>query len=105
MRPTHKSVEEHEDAELETFGQSVEVKAKRKIRARTVDESIWNWLGMMGLVGWSVTAPSVVGVFLGRWIDQRWPSTVSWTLTLLLAGVGLGCATAWFWVKREGRRG
>jgi len=87
------------------FRDTVDRKAARKIRARSgLDESIWSWLGMMGLVGWSVAAPTVVGVVIGRWIDRRWPSDVSWTLTLLVAGVVVGCLTAWQWVMREGKR-
>ena len=88
------------------FGQHVGVKADRKERARSgADESIWSWFGMMGLVGWSVAVPTVAGVALGRWIDTRWPSDISWTLTLLVLGVALGCYAAWHWVMREGRHG
>jgi ATP synthase protein I len=45
----------------------------------------------------------VVGVALGLWLDSRFPSRVSWTLTLLLTGVLLGSLNAWYWVKRESR--
>ncbi len=89
----------------ERFRQSVETKANKKIEARAGrKESVWNWLGMMGLVGWSVAVPALIGVAVGRWIDQRWPSDISWTLTLLLVGIALGCLTAWRWVTRESRR-
>jgi ATP synthase protein I len=87
------------------FGRSVGHKAARKARARKGDdESIWNWFGMMGLIGWSVSVPTVAGVALGRWIDARWPGQISWTLTLLAAGLGLGCFSAWYWMSREGGR-
>ena len=85
------------------FSDTVGHKAERKIRARSgANESIWNWLGMMGLVGWSVALPCVAGIAIGRWIDRRWPSGVSWTLTLLVLGVVVGCYTAWHWIRREG---
>ena len=29
---------------------------------------------------------------------------VSWTLTLLLIGVAVGCLNAWYWVKQESER-
>lgn len=87
------------------LGRKIGRKARRKIRARTKEQSIWSWLGAMGLVGWSVAVPTVVGVFLGRWMDTHWPGPVSWTLTMLVAGVAVGCLTAWFWVKREGGNG
>ena len=66
-------------------------------------KSVWFGLGMFGLIGWSVTVPTLLFVVTGIWIDSRWPSRVSWTLTLLLIGIALGCINAWFWVKRESR--
>lgn len=66
---------------------------------------MWFSLGLFGLVGWSVTLPTLAGVALGVWIDRHWPGRVSWTLTLLLVGVALGCANAWHWVEHESRDG
>ena len=88
----------------ERFTGAVGKKASRKITARAkAGEGIWFWLGMMGLVGWSVSVPTLAGVFLGQWIDRRWPSDVSWTLMLLLAGVVVGCIQAWYWITRESK--
>ena len=80
----------------------VGAKEVRKIRARHQrDGSVWFGLGMFGLVGWAVAVPTLVGIFLGIWIDMRWPSRYSWTLMLLVVGIVLGCLNAWFWVSRE----
>jgi ATP synthase protein I len=79
------------------------VKARRKIKARKgKNRGVWYALGMLGLVGWSVVIPPLVGVALGSWIDSRWPSDVSWTLMLFLIGLGLGLWNAWLWLKQEG---
>ncbi len=81
-------------------------KAERKLRGRHEKQRpTWFWLGMFGLVGWSVAIPTLVGVALGLWIDRSWPGEVSWTLTLLIIGVAVGCLNAWYWVKREGHHG
>ena len=87
------------------FGKTVDKKAERKIRARREgDRSIWSWLGMMGLVGWSVALPALAGVALGIWLDKRFGNgTVSWTLTFMILGVALGCLQAWHWVRKESR--
>lgn len=55
----------------------------------------------MGLVGWSIAVPTLIGIFLGRWIDRVWPGEVSWTRTLLLLGAVVGCVHTWYWVKQE----
>ncbi len=77
---------------------------RRKLQARRNDHrSVWFGLGMFGLVGWSVAAPALAGIAVGLWIDSRWPSRVSWTLTLLFVGVSLGCYNAWRWIREESR--
>lgn len=84
------------------FCEAVGDKEKRKIKARgTRSDGVWFGLGMFGIVGWSVAMPTVVGVFLGIWIDRRWPGQFSWTLMLLIGGLILGCLNAWHWVGRE----
>lgn len=86
------------------FTREVARKAHRKAEARRVEKrDIWSWLGMFGLVGWSVAIPALVGVTLGLWLDERFPGRASWTLTLLLVGLVLGCINAWRWVQKEGR--
>jgi len=77
-------------------------KASRKQRARQADRpNIWFGLGLFGAVGWSVALPTVLGALLGLWLDRNWPGPHSWTLTLLAAGLALGCANAWRWLHRQ----
>lgn len=80
-------------------------RAERKLEARRQSRrSAWFGLGMFGLVGWSVTIPTLAGVALGLWLDRRFPGQASWTLTGLIIGVALGCLNAWFWVRQESKR-
>lgn len=80
----------------------VGAKAARKLRARRDDtQGVWFGLGMMGLVGWSVAVPTLLGAALGLWLDKRHPGTHSWTLALLVAGLVVGCVNAWHWVARQ----
>lgn len=86
------------------FETRIERKAERKHRARRMPrDSIWLGLGMFGLVGWAVAAPMLAGLALGIWIDSTWPGRVSWTLTLMMGGLFIGCLNAWFWVAQERR--
>lgn len=82
----------------------IAARERRKRKAReNRHRTVWFGLGMFGLIGWSVAVPTVLGTLLGVWMDRRWPGQVSWTLTLLILGVVVGCANAWRWVQREGR--
>ena len=86
------------------FNREVGVKAARKLRAqRHATQGVWFGLGMMGLIGWSVAVPTLLGAGLGLWLDKRHPGSHSWTLALLVAGLVIGCLNAWHWVTKEDR--
>jgi len=86
------------------FSDAVKTCEQRKLRAREKKKDpIWFGLGMFGVVGWAVAIPTVLGIFLGVWIDFAWPGPLSWTLMLLVIGLGAGCLNAWFWLNRERR--
>ena len=71
------------------FSHQVGEKAARKLKAqRHVTQTVWSGLGMMGLVGWSVAVPTLLGAALGLWLDKQYPGSHSWTLMLLAIGLG-----------------
>jgi ATP synthase protein I len=83
------------------FSRQIARKAARKLKARNSTQGVWFGLGMMGLVGWSVVVPTLLGMGLGSWLDSHHPGSHSWTLTLLIAGLVAGCLNAWHWVDKE----
>jgi len=84
------------------FSRKVGELAARKLRAqRHVNRTVWSGLGMMGLIGWSVVVPTLLGAALGIWLDKHYPLDHSWTLALLAVGLGLGCYNAWRWIVKE----
>jgi len=85
-----------------SLSQEVGAKAARKLRAqRHVTRTVWFGLGMMGLIGWSVAIPTLLGAAFGIWLDNRHPGSHSWTLMLLVIGLVIGCLNAWHWVDKE----
>lgn len=77
-------------------------KADRKIRARQHKRlGVWFGLGMFGVIGWAVAVPTVIGVLAGTWLDAHAPAAFSWVLTLLMAGLLVGCVNAWWWLTRS----
>lgn len=70
---------------------------------RRKSQSAWYGLGLFGLIGWSVAVPALIGVAFGIWLDKRFPGSLSWTITLLFAGLFAGCLIAWQWVAKENR--
>lgn len=86
----------------EVMAEEIARKADRKLVAdRRRGKSVLFGLGMLGLVGWSVAVPTLLGIAIGVWLDRSFPGQASWTLTFLLFGVGVGCVNAWYWVQRQ----
>lgn len=84
-----------------TFAAEVGAQAARKLKARKSTQGVWFGLGMMGLIGWSVAVPTLLGAALGIWLDKHHPGKHAWTLALLVAGLAIGCLNAWHWVAKE----
>lgn len=87
------------------FSRQVGSRETRKLKARREGRysALVKGLRMTGLVGWTVAVPTLIGVALGKWLDNALPQRFSWTLTLLMCGLILGCFNAWYWLKRESR--
>jgi ATP synthase protein I len=91
-----------EKKEAIEFSKIVAEKAQRKLKALHNDkQSVWFGLGMMGIVGWTIVVPTLLGAALGVWLDGEYPETFSWTLTGLILGLLAGCLIAWNWVNKE----
>jgi len=84
------------------FREQIVSKEKRKLRSRKRSgHNPLTGLGMFGLIGWSVAVPVLLGVMAGLALDKGHHGGRSWTLTLLIAGLMLGCWNAWYWVQKE----
>ena len=84
-----------------TLAGQIGAKAARKLKARKSTTGVWFGLGMMGLIGWSVVVPTLLGAALGVWLDKHHPGTHPWTLALMVVGLTVGCLNAWYWVAQQ----
>jgi ATP synthase protein I len=85
----------------ERFSVLIGAKERRKVRARRTFRNSWFGFSMFGVIGWSVAMPTLAGIAFGVWLDAHRPGQYSWTLMLLVAGLGIGCLNAWHWISRE----
>ena len=92
-----------ETSHTDTFAAQIGEKAARKLKARRNTQGVWFGLGMMGLVGWAVSLPTLAGTAFGLWLDARHPGGHSWTLALLVGGLCIGCLNAWYWIAQQDR--
>jgi ATP synthase protein I len=93
---------EKPDSESTGFSQEIGNKVSRRLKAKqNPTPGVWFGLGMTGLIGWAVVVPTLLGAALGIWLDKRYPGIHSWTLTMLILGLLIGCINAWHWVSME----
>lgn len=90
----------HKDSSFEKL---VGEKEERKLRAQRETKSVWSGLGLFGMIGWSIAVPTILGAVLGMWLDNNVKEDFSWTLSLLVAGLMLGCLIAWNWIQKENK--
>ena len=85
------------------FSKQIGEKEKRKLKALHNKNNIWLGIGMMGMIGWSVAVPTLLGAAFGIWLDKAYPQSFSWTLPLLFTGLIIGIVIAWYWVANENK--
>lgn len=96
---------EPKDEDRADFAKRIGGKEARKVKARESKyKGLWFGLGTMGMIGWSVAVPTLIGVAIGLWLDIHYPGQISWTLTFLSIGLAIGCANAWYWVHKEQKK-
>ncbi len=84
------------------FSSQVSDKERRKLKAlKSKKKSEWSGLGLFGMIGWSISIPTLLGTSLGVYLDKKFPETFSWTLTFLIIGLAAGCVIAWQWIGNE----
>jgi len=59
-------------------------------------------LGQVGVLGWYIIVPTLIGLFLGRWLDRHFATGIFFSAPLLMAGAGIGFWMAWGWMHRQG---
>jgi ATP synthase protein I len=57
-------------------------------------------LAQIGVLGWMIVMPMLVGVFAGAWLDRRLHTGLFYTAPLLMLGAGLGCWWGWRWMGK-----
>jgi ATP synthase protein I len=76
--------------------------AKRHQAARAeLEPTFAARLGQIGVLGWAIVAPILLGVVIGRWLDWTFHARVFFTAPLIMLGAAAGLWTAWRWMHRQ----
>jgi ATP synthase protein I len=83
------------------FRTALRVLAARHARAqREGPPSVGRYLAQVGVLGWTIVIPGLLGMFFGRSLDHRLGTGIFWTAPLMLVGLASGCWGAWRWMHR-----
>jgi ATP synthase protein I len=74
---------------------------RRQRWRREGEPSMARYIGQIGVLGWIIVAPTLIGLFIGRWLDRSFESGIFWSAPLLLIGVVIGCWSAWRWMHAQ----
>jgi ATP synthase protein I len=69
---------------------------QRWLRER--EPSMARFIGQIGVLGWIIVTPTLIGLFVGRWLDHKLGTGIFWSAPLMLVGVVIGCWSAWRWM-------
>ncbi len=59
-------------------------------------------LGQIGVLGWAIIVPTLLSLFLGRWLDRSFGTGIFFSAPLLMVGAAIGLWSAWRWMHRQG---
>lgn len=80
------------------------VRRRRQRQQRWLREgrpSMARFIGQIGVLGWIIVAPTLIGLFIGRWLDHKFGAGIFWSAPLLVVGVVIGCWLAWRWMQEQ----
>ncbi|MBS0249949.1 MAG: AtpZ/AtpI family protein [Proteobacteria bacterium] len=82
------------------LAESAQLRSERHRRwIREGEPTVAKRLAQIGVLGWIVVTPMLLGMFTGRWLDRAFSSGLFWTAPLLFLGLALGCWSAWRWMN------
>lgn len=74
---------------------------RARVGRETPEPSLGSRLGQIGILGWAIVTPMLLGVVLGRLADRHFETGIFFTAPAILIGAGIGLHAAWKWMHRQ----
>jgi len=93
------------DPDTDRMARAARQAVQRERRSQEEPEpSLGARLGQIGILGWTIVVPTLLGLVLGHWLDRYFNTGVFFSAPLLMAGAAIGLWSAWKWMHRQTRR-
>jgi ATP synthase protein I len=78
-------------------------RAERRAEAGRADPepSLGRRFGQIGVLGWMIVGPTVLGVFAGGWLDRMLGTGITLAAALTISGAALGLWFAFRWMHEQ----
>lgn len=73
---------------------------RRRAGLEIPEPSLGVRLGQIGILGWTIVVPTLIGVLLGHWLDRHFGTKVFFSAPLIMLGAAFGMWSAWKWMHR-----
>lgn len=94
--------DQEQEEELAEVESAIDTRRRREMLWREKGErSLGQNLALMGSFGWLMVTPILIGVFIGRRLDERFQTGVMWTAALVFIGVLFGGFLVWDRIRDE----
>jgi len=104
MKRTPPNRPDLDQLKADRIAQAAQTALQRKRQGLEEPEpSLGSRLGQMGILGWTIVLPTLLGLVLGHWLDHRFGTGVFFSAPLLMIGAGFGLWSAWKWMHRQTR--
>jgi ATP synthase protein I len=80
------------------------VRKRRERRKEWLTEGepgLVRYVGQIGVLGWIIVTPALIGLFVGRWLDHKFSTGIFWSAPLLMIGILIGSRAAWQWMHKQ----
>lgn len=74
---------------------------RARLGGEVPEPSLGARLGQIGVLGWAIVMPMLLGVLLGRWADRAFGTGIFFTAPAILVGAVIGLWSAWKWMHRQ----
>lgn len=74
---------------------------RERLGRETPEPSLASRLGQIGVLGWMVVLPMLVGVLLGRIADRHFGTGIFFSAPGVMLGAAIGFRSAWKWMHRQ----
>ncbi len=89
------------DADQDLLAQVQRRAARGQRWLRDGDPTLMRQLAAVGVMGWIVVVPTLLGILGGRWLDRLLHTGITCTGAGLMLGLLLGCWSAWRWMHES----